>query len=77
MHQKLIVFVGQLVEVKGFDYLICALKRVGEMFKGSYALAVVGDGPLRKTYEGEIMSLGLADRVNFMVKRSTMRYIDG
>src|SRR5437867_3912598 len=55
-----ILSIGRLVEKKGFDILIDAaalLRRRGLKFK----VEVVGEGPLRRSLEERIHSLGLDD----------------
>jgi glycosyltransferase involved in cell wall biosynthesis len=47
-------------EAKGIDYLLRAVAQVEGI-----RLEIVGDGPLRSTYEGLARDLGLANRVHF------------
>lgn len=58
-YQRLVVFVGRLVEYKGLDILLNAISRIDAQ------LAIVGDGPLRGKLERQSRSLGIADRVLF------------
>jgi colanic acid/amylovoran biosynthesis glycosyltransferase len=55
----LILHVGRLVEKKGTKVLIDALARIA-----GAKLAIIGDGPLRKTLERQARELG--DRVRFL-----------
>jgi glycosyltransferase involved in cell wall biosynthesis len=58
----LLLCVGRLVEVKGFDLVLRALARL----KGPPARAVfAGEGPLRASLEALAARLGLSDRVRF------------
>lgn len=58
--KKYILFVGNLVEVKGVEFLIRALKDVHDTY-----LLLVGDGYLRGTLEALATELGINDRVFF------------
>lgn len=55
------LFVGRLVEQKGFDDLLRALASIGQG-----EIDVVGDGPMRHDYELEVARLGLSERVRFL-----------
>lgn len=59
MHQRLVVFVGRLVEYKGLDILLNAISRIDAQ------LVIIGDGPLRGKLERLSRSLGISDRVLF------------
>jgi len=48
--EKLIIFTGRLVPVKGVDILIEAFKRLHSEYTNC-KLLIVGDGPYRKSYE--------------------------
>ena len=56
--KKVILFVGRLVEVKGVQYLIDAMKNINAM------LVIVGDGPLRSQLEQQGRILG--SRIKFL-----------
>lgn len=60
-----LLFVGRLVEKKGVDVLLHALRAVREQRPGT-TLAIVGDGPLRAGLEQLAASLGLARHVRFL-----------
>ena len=56
--EKLIIFTGRLVPVKGVDILIEVFKRLHSEYT-NYKLLIVGDGPYRKLYErqsGELLN---------------------
>jgi len=61
--EKVILYLGRLVEVKGVEYLIRAFSLV-ERQRSDVALVIVGDGPLRKGLEDLGRELGL-QRVHF------------
>jgi teichuronic acid biosynthesis glycosyltransferase TuaC len=62
---KMIVFVGQLLEVKGIKYLIEAVERL--VANGTdVVLYLVGEGSGRTYYESEVARRGLIDRVKFV-----------
>ena len=48
--EKLIIFIGRLVPVKGVNTLIEAFKKLNKEYSNC-KLLIVGDGPCRKTYE--------------------------
>lgn len=48
--ERVVLFVGRLVEMKGCEFLIKAMSRVQESFPDT-KLVVVGDGPLRQSLE--------------------------
>jgi glycosyltransferase involved in cell wall biosynthesis len=61
----LIIAIGNLVPVKGFDVLLGALRRVagtGQPFQ----CAIIGDGPLRYDLRARAESLGLGRQVRFV-----------
>lgn len=64
-NERIILFVGNLVPVKGVDVLIdaCAeLARHGERVR----CFIIGQGPLRSTLEQQAAQLGVGDRVTFV-----------
>jgi teichuronic acid biosynthesis glycosyltransferase TuaC len=66
-HARLVVFVGQLVPVKGVKYLINAwaeLRRRGRL-GGMDRLVLLGNGPCRFSLERQITGAGLAGSVQF------------
>jgi glycosyltransferase involved in cell wall biosynthesis len=62
--RKRILFVGQLVQVKGIPYLLLALSRLAER-RNDWHLDIVGDGAARAEYEQMAVELELGDRVTF------------
>jgi glycosyltransferase involved in cell wall biosynthesis len=70
-----IVAVGRLVPVKGFDVLIDALPAVAAAVP-ELRVALVGDGPERDVLEQRVAALGIADRVQFAgAQRDVARYV--
>lgn len=59
-----ILYVGRLIERKGLPYLLAALNMVKDRFPG-LQLTVIGDGPMRASYERMAKSL-LGERVRFL-----------
>jgi colanic acid/amylovoran biosynthesis glycosyltransferase len=60
-----ILHVARLVEVKGTEYLIRAFAQVARRF-AEVELAIIGDGPLKRSLEALVKSLGLEQRVRFL-----------
>lgn len=54
--ESLVLFVGRLVEKKGCEYLLRAMRRVEEQMPEA-RLVVVGDGPLRESLQAEARGL--------------------
>uniref|UniRef100_E6QMH1 Glycosyl transferase family 1 domain-containing protein n=1 Tax=mine drainage metagenome TaxID=410659 RepID=E6QMH1_9ZZZZ len=54
------VFVGRLIDLKGLDIAIEALSGIPDA-----RMCVIGDGPMRDTWQQLALSLGLSDRINF------------
>jgi teichuronic acid biosynthesis glycosyltransferase TuaC len=65
---KMVLFVGQLLEVKGVIYLIEAVDRLLATRK-DFCVYCVGEGADRQTYEGEIIRRGMADRIHLIGNR--------
>jgi glycosyltransferase involved in cell wall biosynthesis len=63
--QPLILHVARLVEVKGTRYLLRAFARVARNCDG-VRLLIIGDGPLRRPLQALAVSLGVAERVEFL-----------
>ncbi|MGD0177513.1 MAG: glycosyltransferase [Candidatus Bathyarchaeia archaeon] len=62
-HEKVILYLGRLVEAKGVEYLIKAFSLVEKQCNDA-TLVIVGDGPLRKDLENLARQLGLR-RIHF------------
>lgn len=60
--KNLILFVGQLINGKGIDIAIKALK----LTKHPYRLAIAGSGRQKKKYEALVKKLELTERVQFL-----------
>lgn len=67
---KIILFVGQFVEVKGFNYLIEAIARLYDEGKRDLRLIAIGNGPLKEGYRNKISKLGLGASVLFAGEKS-------
>lgn len=66
-HSKLLLSVGSLTSVKGFDLLIQAVKIVVEDFgRNDLLLCIVGEGPLRKQLADMISDSGLGSYVRLV-----------
>ncbi|HEV8713528.1 MAG TPA: glycosyltransferase [Candidatus Binatia bacterium] len=64
MNPKRILFVGQLVPVKGLPYLLQALSHLGQK-RQDWHLDIIGDGKARMEYEHSTVKLKLGDKVAF------------
>lgn len=62
------LFVGRLVEKKGLDVLLAALREVA-----AARLLVIGDGPERRRLETLARELGIASRVTFLGQQAEIR----
>jgi glycosyltransferase involved in cell wall biosynthesis len=62
-NEKLVVFVGRLMQVKGVDYLVRAMHEVKAELKAK--LLVIGDGPLRERLEEISKENGLTEKIFF------------
>ncbi len=56
----LFLAIGRLVDYKGFGYLIEAFRHV----HGKYRLIILGDGPLRESWQERVQSLGLSESIS-------------
>jgi teichuronic acid biosynthesis glycosyltransferase TuaC len=65
---KMILFVGNLLPVKGVHFLLQAFKGSGAADLGS-RLVLVGDGPLRAALEKQADELGIGGQVDFAGRR--------
>lgn len=59
-----VVFIGRLVFYKNLEVLIRAFQKVSRVIPDA-KLVIVGDGPMRKTWETYVARLNLADNVEF------------
>lgn len=62
--ELVILFIGRLVEKKGYEYLVDALELMGAEF-GNWRLIVAGDGPLRGEWEQLTRRSEIADHIEF------------
>jgi len=61
-----ILFVGQLVPVKGLDYLIDAAHRLNSAGTNNFVITVIGAGPLKTQFERKIKETGLENIFAFL-----------
>jgi glycosyltransferase involved in cell wall biosynthesis len=62
---RLLLWVGRMVPVKGLDVLLAACARL-QQGGTTFRLALVGDGPLRRSLGERAVALGLGDAVMFV-----------
>jgi len=67
--ENLLLFVGSLIERKGGQHLIDAMPQVLQQFPG-YQLVMIGEGPLKETWQAQISRLGLQDQVKLIGTQS-------
>lgn len=60
------VFIGELRDVKGVNFLLEALAKVKKPNGAQPSLVIAGDGPQRGALEALTRSLGLSDHVTFL-----------
>ncbi len=63
----MLLFVGNLVAIKGLDVLLRACELLARDFE--YSCFLIGDGPLRGNLERDVARAGLTDRVRFVGPR--------
>lgn len=63
--QNVILYVGSLIERKGVNFLIDAMRDVFDVLP-DYRLLIVGEGPLYPTLKHKTQSLNIASRVVFL-----------
>ena len=64
--KKIILFIGQHVEVKGFTYLISAVKRLASKGINNFKVIAIGEGPLKKTLWAEVQESELEQHIEFV-----------
>jgi glycogen(starch) synthase len=62
--RPLLLCLGRLVPIKGFDLALTAFATVAPQFPQAH-LVIAGDGPMRTVLEHQARELGLAERVKF------------
>jgi glycosyltransferase involved in cell wall biosynthesis len=62
LNERVIITVSRLVEKNGVDVIISAIQHLPEDTR----LIIIGDGPLRKTYELQTKACGLTTRIQFL-----------
>ncbi len=73
--KHVILFVGRLSEKKGIQYLIRAMKIVGQRIEGA-GLVVVGSGPLEQDLQRETNALALSNIILFVGAKNHDRLRD-
>jgi len=63
-----LIFVGRLIEKKGLQFLLPAIKKISK--KHSITLDIVGDGPLLNDLKYFCEQLGITNEVNFLGSKS-------
>lgn len=63
--QKILLSVGRLIERKGFDTVIRALRRIQEAVPQTHYI-IVGEGPYKKTLQSIAVQLGVQHSVTFV-----------
>lgn len=67
--------VGRLVPIKGYTYLLHAVREVADAVGGSLAVVVVGDGPLRQVLEVEADHARIGHLIKFLGWRSDVAQV--
>lgn len=76
-NKKIILSVGNIIETKGFQILIKALRKIkSDSLREVPFLIIVGDGPYRKTLEELIATLNLENDVYFTGSISHSEMVD-
>jgi glycosyltransferase involved in cell wall biosynthesis len=69
-----VLFIGRLVEMKGCEYLIRAMRLV-QMSRAASELTIIGDGPLRPQLESLASELGVRCRFLGVQPAATIRHM--
>lgn len=69
-NSKITLFVGQIIEVKGFNYLVEAAYLLNKEYKNGIKVVVIGEGNQRKQIERRILELGLNGEIGFFGEKS-------
>ncbi len=62
---KMVISVGSLIEIKGFDTLLNAVKIVTDVIKTT-RFVIAGEGPLKEQLQQRCRQLGISDKVIFV-----------
>ncbi|SMC62859.1 glycosyltransferase family 4 protein [Cellulophaga tyrosinoxydans] len=65
-NNKILLFIGRLVEVKNIDFLIKAVSKIQE---NNFKLIIVGEGELRDKLEDLVISLNLSSKIIFIGRK--------
>lgn len=66
---KVILFVGQIIEVKGITYLFDAIIQLKSRYD-NFKVFLIGDGNLKKKFEDVVSKNGLREKVVFLGQKS-------
>lgn len=64
--ERVLLFVGNFLPVKGLDLLLAAFARVVAASAQPVRLALIGGGPLEAALRAQAAELGIADKVSFL-----------
>ena len=67
--QKILLFAGNLIHIKGVDMLIKVLKILQDK-KCNYKLFIIGNGTERKALEEQSYNCGMQDEISFLGRKS-------
>ena len=67
---KVILFVGQIIEVKGINYLIDAVARLHKEDHFPCKLVIIGEGNLKDHYKQKVSELSLNSEILFLGEKS-------
>lgn len=67
---KIILFVGQIIEVKGIGFFIEAIKKLKDNKLNGFRVEIIGDGNLREGQENIVRDSGLQEFIHFLGEKS-------
>jgi glycosyltransferase involved in cell wall biosynthesis len=68
--EKIILFVGQIIEVKGVNYLVEAVTRFRKEASFPFKLIIIGEGHLKNLYKQKVSDLNLSNEILFLEEKS-------
>ncbi len=69
-NNRIILFVGQIIEVKGLNFLVEAAASLVKEKYSNFKIIAIGEGHLRKTFEDSLIELGLQDQMLFIGEKT-------